>query len=373
MKICIVNSFYPLVKGGAEYQAKTLAGYLKDYSEVFFISYGHNASGVEVIDGFKVYKIKLERLYDSLSLYAFSGMHINKILEKEKPDYVYQRVLNSYSYHLSHYVNKNNSCKSLLLHIADNYSLDFNLKTVRGFVRKYMFNKIYKVYKADNTKIKFLVQNTDQQDQLNKLGVDKSTLINNIHPLPTSNIINKSKSKKQIVVWIGSSRRVKRLGLYINLARKFVENNSTEFHFIGRVEGDVIEKEEVLNLMKSCGVIVHGEVDNNYINNFLLKKANILINTSLSEGFSNTFIQAWLNGVYVISLNSNPNKIFEAAPFLGKFCNNKEELLSAEFEEYIINKGTQFEYAEKAYQFAKENFSKQCVGPIFLKLLNYDN
>ena len=40
-------------------------------------------------------------------------------------------------------------------------------------------------------------------------------------------------------------------------------------------------------------------------------KSKILINTSSFEGFPNTFVQAWANGVPVISLKVDPDNIIK--------------------------------------------------------------
>ncbi len=54
-----------------------------------------------------------------------------------------------------------------------------------------------------------------------------------------------------------------------------------------------------------CGAISQQEV------NAELANAHVLVNTSLYEGFPNTFIQAWMRRTVVVSLNVNPDGIFD--------------------------------------------------------------
>src|SRR5690606_24473083 len=117
MKICVFCGFYPLVKGGAEYQSKLIAQSLKKRGHnVFYVSYGHSEKTTKNIDDFIVYTLPLPARLDRMSLNVFYSKNFTKIFSYEKPDVIYQRVLNSFSFYLSKY------CKStktpFAIHIA---------------------------------------------------------------------------------------------------------------------------------------------------------------------------------------------------------------------------------------------------------------
>ena len=56
VKICFFVPFYPLIKGGAEYQSKIIATELqKEGYEIVYISYGHETEDCIYDNDFKIY------------------------------------------------------------------------------------------------------------------------------------------------------------------------------------------------------------------------------------------------------------------------------------------------------------------------------
>ena len=62
--------------------------------------------------------------------------------------------------------------------------------------------------------------------------------------------------------------------------------------------------------------------------NELLAHAHIYVNTSLFEGFANTFIQAWMRDVAVVSLYVNPDSVFDREG-VGIHAGSEDELARA--------------------------------------------
>ena len=126
------------------------------------------------------------------------------------------------------------------------------------------------------------------------------------------------------IVWIGNARPVKQLEVYLQLAALFSESDY-QFHIIGKVPDSHYGKQLLGAIRSASNITYHGSQENDFVNAFLMQ-AGLLVNTSVSEGFSNTFIQAWMCGTPVLALNSDPDGLLEIHD-IGLNCHADKSLL----------------------------------------------
>ncbi len=307
---------------------------------------------VNVIDGYKIYSITPYPSYNRKLLYFPVAQTISRILEKEKPDIIYQRILNSFSYHLSKY--SKNKKIPYFIHVADNYSLQLNQLSLTTTVRKWMLNKVKK-----NVHCNFIVQTSFQKKLLEKQGIRPIQKVYNMHPynanLSFKAYYKKKNSKKFQILWIGSGRPVKRMELFLKLANSYNNRKNFSFHIIGRIETNSPYGVKLLKKIQAMNNLnYHGEQSNEYVNKNI-SESNLIINTSLTEGFSNVFIQSWLRGVPVISLNSNPDEVITKYN-LGYFCYNDFNLISQKLNYLASDKVKYLQIAENCFTVSRNLF-----------------
>ncbi|WP_456867479.1 glycosyltransferase family 4 protein [Galbibacter sp. BG1] len=356
-KICFFVPFYPVVKGGGEYQARLIADELVKYNyDVFFISINDFEEGIFYIDNFKIYSIiGNPTLVNKLTLYNKVDKQIKAIFQIERPFLVYQRILNTFSYKLSKQLNFLNI--QYIIHIADNYSIEFN--GIKGSVKKEMFKII------SQRGAKFICQTEYQAGIIKKILINQDVdIISNMHP--QLNLIRTSNKDLKNVVWIGNVRPVKQLELFIKLANSLREFD-LKFTIIGNIPnnnyGSILRK----NISENTNIDYIGSKDNIFINNYLMK-AGLLINTSESEGFSNTFIQAWLCGTPVLSLNSDPNNVIKKYG-LGRFCEGDFSLLEKYLFE-LLDTEKYDDLSSHCVKIAEDNFLIEKNIEKFIKIIS---
>lgn len=344
-KICFFVPYYPLIKGGAEYQSKIIAAALQTAGfEVVYLSYGHDSDGCAHDEGFKIYQLKVvPTRWDKLFLYKGFMQKVSAILKNERPDAIYQRILNTFTYRLSSFSKK--SGIPLVLHIADNYSVEFDHK--KGFLKQMVFKQILK------TTPTIICQTQYQKDRISKFGHSVAAIIPNMHPILTD---TKPDKNRTTIVWIGNARPVKQLEKYLELAALFTESDY-DFHIIGKVPDSSYGRSLLSTISTAKNITYHGSRDNEFVNSFLMQ-AGLLVNTSVSEGFSNTFIQAWMCATPVLALNSDPDGIMQQN-YIGINCKGDLTAMRTALDDLLKDQASHARMQSNALQTARTLFSTE--------------
>lgn len=185
-----------------------------------------------------------------------------------------------------------------------------------------------------------------------KIFIVKNPFYINDNPTFSERIIIK---KKDYVAWVGNFRRIKGLDLLFEYARK---NSGINF----RIAGILLKAYDteldltIQSLMLLPNVEFVGNVKRKDMSDFI-GSANILLNTSEFEGFSNTFLEAFYVGTPIVSAYVNPDGIFNNR-LLGVVSNGnlkfpfKGFIESIDYEEYYRLSGeylrSNHNYLEKA-------------------------
>jgi glycosyltransferase involved in cell wall biosynthesis len=109
-----------------------------------------------------------------------------------------------------------------------------------------------------------------------------------------------------------------------------------------------------------------GGVSQNEVNR-RLGEGHILVCTSQYEGFSNTFVQAWMRKVPVVSLNADPDNII-VREGIG-FKSLTFEKLTRDVKLLIENRELREKMGKKALQYAHKNHGIEKMVNSFLSLI----
>ena len=299
-KILFITGYFPFRQGGAEYQALLLAERLKQKMKISFAFRNHWGKNKVMKDcGYTLYAIKPYRIKGVSGSFAFEGKQLNDILNMVKPEIIYIRGANAYCMIAAYYAKQRN-CK-LVWHIAsesDVTPFQYNDLFLKPF--SYIDKKMIE-YGSRHSDV-IVGQTWHQSDFLKKnYKLKCDFIIGNWHPVPDN--LKKDNSVIKIV-WLANWKPVKQPEIFIRLVQELGDSSNIHFIMPGRNEQyPKLKSEAIANKIEITGEITTSKVDT------LLSKSHILINTSRTEGFSNTFIQAWMHKVPVISLQVDPDNV----------------------------------------------------------------
>jgi glycosyltransferase involved in cell wall biosynthesis len=170
------------------------------------------------------------------------------------------------------------------------------------------------------------------QKDSNKLSLKETTGISAI-VLPNGHrILEPSQQKRDCILWVGRSVKVKRPELFIKLAQ---ETPDEQFIMVCQQAKDDDKYNELLASAKTVSNLKFIErVPFHEIDSFF-QRTKIFINTSSTEGFPNTFIHACKCATPILSLKINPDRFLDKHQ-CGMCANGDWGLFAAMLKQLLI-------------------------------------
>lgn len=355
-KICVViPTHWSWILGGAEYQVSLITEQLAadDRFEVTVLS--RNVDPSFIPENYAIKKIHSPRFLGRFTK-AFDAKSLLSALQNVRPDIIYQRSGSAYTGICARYARKNRI--PMVWHIS--HDLDVMPKIAS---RKFPFDLIektcleYGIRHADH-----IIAQTDTQASLlkNNYGRSASQIIRNFHPLPDEDK-SLSKSERVKIVWIANFKPIKQPELFVRLAKELENVIDAQFVMIGKISnhkqyGQLLDD---IHSLKSLDYI--GEQPQEKVNQ-ILSESHLLVNTSKLEGFSNTFIQAWMREVPVITLAVDPDNLIKNNGM--GVCTGHYEKLKDTIIDLVRSPEQRIQMGQKGKEYAYQNHSMKNIDKI---------
>mgnify|MGYP001143876555 CR=1 FL=1 len=362
--------------GGAEVQANYLSQALARRG--FQVSYVcqtvnlNKINSIEILNEVQVHWLK--------SSGRFHWVDQNKYLTKLKsiqPHVVVQRLSSNVSYVIGNYCT-DNSCKFVWI-CTDNISpyKNYHVRKFKksnelrsiGFIKYYSFFLNAKIMDKlrnrgmRNIDIAF-TQNNEQYHILEQEFNIKSERMISGHQKPEAISNSKTRFNERTIIWCGNFGKNKRPKLFVELTIA-LQNENIKFIMIGGHSDSAYVKEVLED--KPEALHVTGQVSfEESLNCF--DNASLLVNTSVLEGFSNTYIQAWLRGVPTVVFGADPNEVIQKNN-LGYVTDNVDDarnFINSLFEDF----GSYETMSENVKRYAIDNHTIDKMTDSFLKSID---
>jgi glycosyltransferase involved in cell wall biosynthesis len=315
--------------GGAEWQSYLL-------SEKF-LEHGWK---VQVLTARSLDEININYRNPKVEYYYYPFLKIKSIrflaalyyMFKVKADYYYTRTDDKIFRSAAILVSRYRKSK-VIYAIAGDDELEYSKFDYQKYKGKLLYWFKFLDYKLVNYIVKnkehkadlVVCQTNYQQKKLFENKQINSVVIPNSFLPFTKNL--DTKEKENIVLWVGNMRPVKRPEVFLEIA-SLSKHINYKFVMIGG-NTSYLEKFTIPD-----NVMVLGQLDRLKTSE-LFAKSKFLINTSLTEGFSNTFFEAWFYKLQILTLGVNPDCLFSKKKLGRSFSSVKELVLN--LEKSILN------------------------------------
>ena len=349
-KVAILHTaHWQQAMGGAELQIKFLIENLisKNF-KVYFIYEDKKTPFVNEFNELNLMPIKSvikSKIFGDP--WVLQRRYIFKHLTRIKPDAIYSRTYSSWSGYATKYALHNKIPH--VWAVAHNNDIPDTVKNnsvLKPFdkVAKSLMN--FTIKNCSN----IIVQNLKQQSDLFQFHGKKGVLVTQASKIVKNvKLIDKSSSKLE-VVWIANLKPIKQPEVFLKLVKNFINDSRINFTMVGKPSKNYCRVISELDHVSNFKFL--GQIDNRRVNDLLLK-SHVLVNTSISEGFSNTFVQAWLRKTVVVSMNSNPDNVLTEKNI--GYIEKKVDKIINRLEKILNDKADLNLKAHQGYLYALEN------------------
>jgi len=228
-----------------------------------------------------------------------------RTLRRVKPKLIYQRCLMPYTGACALFKRRHGA--KMVFHVA--HDDDVRRPHFKGWgPRMLMRRLIRRVSEYGLLRADFIIAQTDHQAQLmqQEYGLHAAAVLPNFHPMP-GEVRTRSAAQGLRVIWVANIKPAKNPELFVALAEAFANRSDVHFTMIGNA-GDAkryVDLHQRIARLKNLDYL--GELPVERVNQEIVA-SDVFVCTSFSEGFPNVFIQAWLRGVAVVSVDVDPDK-----------------------------------------------------------------
>jgi glycosyltransferase involved in cell wall biosynthesis len=304
--------------GGSQYQAKVLVDYLLAHYDVEIVYLTTRADPAFTPTGYRIVSFS-ER--GSMRRYGkfFDVIPLYRALARERPDIILQFVGSGYTGIAALYARRH-GCK-MIWRVTSDRSVEPETSSWLQPHRR--IERLFLNFGIRNATL-ILAQTEYQRARLQETFPRAPVqVLANFHPTPPDCGRNGAVVKQ--VAWIANLKPLKNPGAFVRLARRFAHRSDIRFVMIGSaLAGDAWTKQQLAQIAATPNLEYVGALSQAAVNE-LLEHTDLLVNTSDYEGFSNTFIQAWMRRVPVVSLHVDPDRLLSRGG-LGAVAGNEDAL-----------------------------------------------
>lgn len=319
-KLCIlVPAHWEARMGGSQYQAKVLIDYLLEHYEVDIVYLTTLASPSFEPEGYRIASfsdVRGLRRYGSF----FDAVRLYRALARERPDVILQYVGSAHTGIAAFYARRH-GCK-MIWRVTNDPSVEPETASWRRpHVR---LERLFLNFGIRNASA-ILAQTEYQRSRLaERFPGAPVRVLANFHPTPAHH--TRSAGAVKQVVWVANLKPLKNPGAFVRLARRFAHRTDVRFVMAGdTIDDGAWTRQQLAEIAATPNVDYRGALSQTQVN-ALLEQADLLVNTSDHEGFSNTFIQAWMRGVPVVSLRVDPDGLLSRGGLGATAAGNEEAL-----------------------------------------------